>query len=149
MGKQGAFLAADAAADLHNGILLVLRVLRYEQQLDLLLHLGDGGLQLRNLAARHLAHLVILVVNQHILRLGQIGQRRAVTLRSLDDGLQLLVLLVQLDELLDVGYNLRVGELLSHLLVFEFEAVEARKYRIVCHKRVISTVSDFAPQIYT
>lgn len=73
---------------------------------DLLLHLGNGGSSAANLAARHLAHLVILVVNQHILRLGQIGQRRAVTLRCLDDGLQFLVLLVQLDELLDVGYNL-------------------------------------------
>ena len=142
-GEEGRLVAARAAANLHDGVLGILRVLGDEQQLDFLLHAGDGGFELRDFAAGHLAHLLVLVVDQDILRFGQVGQRRAVAFRGLDDGLELLVLLVELDELLDVGNHFGVGELLANLLVLEFQPVEAGQYGVVCHKKgIVSCFED-------
>ena len=125
---------SDGAADLHDGVLRVLRVLGDQQQLDLLLHLLDGGFQLGDLPARHFAHLLVLVVGEDVLGFGEVGQSRAVTFRGLDDRFQLLVLLVELYELLDVGDDFGVGEFLSRLLVFQFQAVETAQNGVVCHK---------------
>ena len=104
-----------------------------QQQLDLLLHLLDGGFQLGDLSARHFAHLLVLVVGEDVLGFGEVSQSRAVTFRGLDDRFQLLVLLVELYELLDVGDDFGVGEFLSRLLVFQFQAVETAQNGVVCH----------------
>ena len=133
-GENGRFVAARAAAYLHDGVLRVLRVLGDQQQLDLLLHLLDGGFQLGDLPARHFAHLLVLVVGEDVLGFGEVGQSRAVTFRGLDDRFQLLVLLGELDELFDVGDDFGVGEFLSRLLVFQFQAVETAQNGVVCHK---------------
>jgi len=93
----------------------------------------DGRFQFGDLLARHFAHLLVLVVGEHVLRFGQIGQGRAETFRRLDDRFQLLVVLVQLHELFHVGDHFGVGELLPQLLVFEFQSVQTLEDRIVCH----------------
>ena len=133
-GEDGRLVAARATADLHDGVLRVLRVFGDQQQFDLLFHLLDGRFQFGDLAACHFAHLLVLVVGEDVLGFGQVGQRRAVTLRGFDDRLQLLVLLVELHELFDVGDDFGVGEFLPRLLVFEFQAVETAQNAVVCHK---------------
>ena len=135
-GEECGLVAARAAADLDDGVLRILRILRDEQQLDLLLHACEFGFEFRDHLAGHFAHLLVLVVGQRVLRLGEVGQRRAVALRGLDDRFELLVLLRQGDELLDVGDHFGVGELLPRLLVFEFQAVQPVENGIVCHKNI-------------
>ena len=136
-GEDGRLVAARPAADLHDGVLRVLRVFGDQQQFDLLFHLLDGRLQFGDLAASHFAHLLVLVVGEDVLGFGQVGQRRAVAFRGFDDRLQLLVLLVELHELFDVGDDFGVGEFLPRLLVFEFQAVETAQNAVVCHKSLI------------
>ena len=135
-GEDRRLVAARAAADLHDGVFRVLRVLGDQQQLDLLLHLCELRLQLGDHLAGHFAHLLVLVRGQRVLGFGEVGDGRAVAFRSLDDRLQLLVFLGQLDELLDVGDHFGVGEFLPRLLVFEFQTVEAVQDGVVCHKNV-------------
>ena len=132
-GEDRRLVAARAAADLDDGILRVLGVLGYEQQLDLLLHRRERRFEFGDLAAGHLAHLLVAVVGQDVLGFGQVGQCRAVAFGGLDDRFQLLVILGELYELFHVGDHFGVGEFLSRLLVFEFQAVETAQNGVVCH----------------
>ena len=92
-GEQRAFLAARAAADLHENVFLVVRVLGQEQDLELVLEPRDVSLGLLELFLRQLFHVR---VGQHLERVLLrllcffIGAERR------DDRLELVALLEEL-----------------------------------------------------
>ena len=132
-GEDRSLVATRTTTDLDDGVLRVLRILRDQEELDLLLEALDLGLELRDHLARHLAHLLIFVVCERILSLGQVGYRRAEAIRGLDNRFQLLVLLCELNELLHIGNHLGVGEFLADLLVLEFQTVQTNQNAVICH----------------
>ena len=147
-GEEGRLVASRAAAYLHDSVLLVLRVFGNEQQFDFLFEPVDGGFEFRHLLAGHFAQVFILFVGEDVLRLAQVVHRRAVPFARLDDGLQLLVLLVELHEFLHVAYHFGVGHLLPYLLEFQFQAVEPVQYVVVCHVRFSYAVPPLRKAVF-
>ena len=128
VGKEGRFLTADAAADLHNDALVVVRVAREQQNFQFLLQplavlLGGGkfllaeGLELRVAGVHQFARV------GHGLRGGLIFPV------GLDDGLELLLLFEQLARSLGIGIEvgLRGPFFHFHVAFFDKANVEAKK----------------------
>ena len=78
--EQARFLAACAAANLHDDGVVVVRVARQEQNPQLLLRLGDLRRQRLQFLRRHLMQIR---VGQHLLRLLTVAQKRLVRLPRL------------------------------------------------------------------
>ena len=135
-GKDGGFVAAGAAADFHHGILAVVGVGRNEEELDLLLHFGELGLNIGHFFAGHLLEVLVLFVHEDVLGLRQLVHQAFVFQPGGDDGLQLLVILVQLHELLHIGDNLRVGQLGFQLLVLVLKAQHFIQQCVLCHSNL-------------
>ena len=90
--EQRAFLAARAAANLNVDVLLVVRVLGQQQDLQLVLQTGDVALGLLQLLLRQLFHVR---VGEHFGRIGQRALRLLVFAERRDDGLELVALAQQ------------------------------------------------------
>ena len=115
VGKQGAFLAADAAADLHNDVLFVIGVFGKEQNLDffgkgLLLRLGGGVGFLTKLLHFRVGHQLLSV--RHVLL------RLIVGVKGFHNGLQIVFFPEQPRRLLGVGVKIRLLGLGGKLFVF-------------------------------
>ena len=132
-GEDGRLVTTGAATDFHHRVLGVVRIGRDEEELDVLLHLGELGLDLRDLVAGHLPQVLVLLVHEDILRLRELVQHAFVFEAGLDNRLQLLVVLVQLHELLHVGDDGRVGERLFQLPVFVLKAQHLLQQCVLCH----------------
>ena len=111
-GEDCGFVAACAAADFHDGVLAVVRIRRDQEELDVRFHIRDLRLELGDLFAGHLAEVLILLVQEDVLRRCEVVQSLLVLQTGLNNGLQLLVILVQLDELFHVRHRFRTRELL-------------------------------------
>ena len=115
MGKQGAFLAADAAADFHNDVFFVIGVFGKEQNLDFfgksfLLRLGGGvGFLTKRLHFR-VCHQLLGV--RHVLL------RLIVGVKGLHNGFQVIFFPKQLRRFLGVGIKIRLLGFGGKLLVF-------------------------------
>ena len=124
VGKQGALLAADADADLHQDIFLVVRIPRQEQELELLLQfLAARFVFLIFLLAQGFERLVLLPGHHgkgvvHILRAGAPGAVGG------DDGLQLPLLLEEFGSAGRVSVEIRLLGPGGELEVFIFQLLK-------------------------
>ena len=110
--EDGGLVTTCAAADLYNGVLAVIRISRNQENLDLLLHLRNLRLDLGDLGLRHVAKVLVLLVDHDVLGLGQLIDHLLVLKASLYDRFQLFIVLVELDVSLHVSDHLRVSKLL-------------------------------------
>ena len=115
-GKDGRLVAAGTAANFHDGVLGIVRIGGNQQQTDALLHFRQLRLNLGNLLPRHLLQLVILLIEQDILRRGKVRQHLLILQSRRDNRLQLLVILVQLDITLHILHHLRTRQLVLQRL---------------------------------
>ncbi len=136
-GKDGRLVAAGAAADLEDRVLAVLRVGRNQQQADLLLEGRKLLFQFGSLFLGHFAQILVLLVQENILGPGQVAEQLFVAGACLDDGLQLLVVLVELDVALHVGDHFRIGDLLRNGFVFLTQAFQLVEQGILCHRYLL------------
>ena len=124
MGKQGALLAADADADLHQDIFLVVRIPRQEQELELLLQfLAARFVFLIFLLAQGFERLVLLPGHHgkgvvHILSAGAPGAVGG------DDGLQLPLFLEEFSGAGRVSVEIRLLGPGGELEVFIFQLLK-------------------------
>ena len=121
-GEDGGLVTTSAATDLDDGVLAVIRIGRDEENLDLLLHLRDLRLDLGDLSLRHVAKVLVLLVDHDVLGLCQLIDHLLVLKTGLDDRLQLLIVLVELDVFLHISDHLRISKLLLKRLVFVLES---------------------------
>ena len=110
-------IAAGAAPDLHNDVLVVVGVARDEHVLDVFLELGKLGLVFGDVHLEHLLLIGIGGIVQHFLGSLDVIERADVLARGGDEVGLVRVLLVETRELLDIGGDGRVGKLLLELLV--------------------------------
>ena len=121
-GEYGSLVTACAATDLDDGVLAVIRVGRNQKDLDLFLHVRKLRLDLRDLGLGHVPEILVLLVDHNVLGLSQFIDHFLVLKTSLDDRLQLLVVLVELDVSLHVSDHLRISKLFLKRLVFVLES---------------------------
>lgn len=116
-GEDGRLVATGGRADLDDGILVVVGVARDEHVLDIFLELGKLSLVFGDV---HLEHLLLIGVGgivEHFLGSLDVVERADVLARGSNEVGLVRVLLVETRELLDVGGDGRVGQLLLELLV--------------------------------
>ena len=120
VGEQGALLAAHAAANLHDDVLVVVGIPGQEQNGQLLLQFFQVLLGLGEFLLAELAHLLVEGAAQHFaqvcglllgLHIGAVGGH---------NGLQLPLLLQELGRGLGVGVKVRLGGALGHFVVAVF-----------------------------
>ena len=117
MGKQSAFLAAHAAANLHDDVFRVAGVRGQKQDLQLLFQLFHPGLYVQQLVLSHPPQFLVRLRVQQLLQIVLLGfQTRPLAIGG-DDGLQFLLLLEQLGRGLGVCIEIRLGSLLLHLQI--------------------------------
>ena len=133
--KEGRLLPADAAADLEDYVLLVVRVLRQKQDAQLLLQLGKALLRVRKLFLCHFAELRIA---KQRLCLLQIRLSALIGAIGLDNTLQLALLAVELLDLLGVGIPCGIGELRLDLGIARLHLFELFEHGIPPFIRLFS-----------
>ena len=116
-GKDGGLVATGGGANLDDGVLVVVGVARDEHVFDVFLELGKLLLVLGDVHLEHLLLVRVGRVAEHLLGGLDVIERADVLARSGDEVGLVRVLLVETRELLDVGGNGGVGELLLELLV--------------------------------
>ncbi len=141
-GKDCGFVAAGAAADFHHGVLAVVRVCGNEEELYLLLHFREFGLNLGNFVAGHFLEVLVFFIHEDVLGLRKFVHQPLVLKAGGNDGLKLLVVLVELDKFLHVGNNLRACQLLFQLLVFVLKAQDFFQQRVLCHSDCVLACKD-------
>ncbi len=129
LGEEGGLVAAGPGADLEDDVLAVVRVLREEEDPDLLLERLDPDLERVGLGLRHVAELVARGERvEHLPGAGEVGLRLAQLADLLHDGGDLPHRAVDLRRLLVIGgdvgapeallerrvASLDLGELLEH-----------------------------------
>jgi hypothetical protein len=125
LGEEGGLVAARPGPDLEDDVLAVVRVLREEEDADLLLQRGDGLLQAVGFGLGHLAELVAGGERlEHLERAGEVGLRLPQLAHLLDDGRDLPHRPVDLRRLLVVGGDVRAAEPLLERGVSPFDLVE-------------------------
>ena len=73
-------------------------------------------------------------MRQNLFGLLEVVQCRTIFIACLNNWLQLFVLFIQRNEFFDIGNHFGVSHLLPNLFIFDFQAIKARKDRIVRHK---------------
>ena len=110
--KDGSLVAAGTATYFHNGILAVVGIGRNEQELDILLHIGQFAFDFGDFLTGHVLQVRVALIHEHVLSGGQVFHGLLILETRLDDGLQLLVVLVELHVALHVAHYLGAGQLL-------------------------------------
>lgn len=105
-GEQGRLVTARAGADLDQGVGAVILVLGQEQQAHLVLELGQALLEGVVFLARHLRHFGVPALH-HLGEILELGTCRLELVRLLGDGLQLGVLLGELDDFVRIAGGAR------------------------------------------
>ena len=116
-GKEGRFVAARSAADFHDDVLVVLRVGRNEQQLDLFFYFGDALFGGGQFLAGHVFHVRVVLRGQHLLGVLHGLQAVQIILPGLHDVAQVLILLGEFHVAFLVADHVRVGDERAHFLV--------------------------------
>ena len=114
-GEDAGLVAARARADFHLSILAVLRVGGQQQQANILFKCLLFSLIGIQFCFRHLAELLVFFVGENVLRVGDVVYHILISLISVHHGLQILVVLAQLDVVLHVGHHIRLGDFLANL----------------------------------
>src|SRR6266702_4424370 len=121
--RQPRRVAARAGADLQDDVLLVVRVLRDEEALQLLLGRAHPRPQRGELLLRELAQLRVLLGEEGLV-VGDVGEALAVGAERGDGRLDAGPLLRHLAVALARGDDSRVGELMRQLLEPRLDRVE-------------------------
>ncbi len=130
-GKEGRFVAARAAADFHDDVLVVFGVGGDEQQLDFLLQPGDALFARGELFAQHLAAVFVALFAQHLFGQLDVVERVHVFLAGSDDFAQVLVFLRQPHVALLVGDHGGVGDERAHFLIAAHQPVQLIEQRVI------------------
>ena len=115
--EEGGLLPAGAGPDLQDHVLVVVGVLRQEQQLQLLRELLLGGLQLLQLALGQLLHVRLQMLVEHLPAVRLLGKIPFVPVDDRHDLLELDPLPVHLLPGGHVPHGVRGGQQPSQLLV--------------------------------
>ena len=115
VGKQGAFLAADAAPDLHNHVFVVVGIFGQQQNLQLVIQLLLLGL---GLGVGFLAQLFHFRIGHQFLGFFHILLGLAVGLVSFHNGFQVIFFFNQPGRLFRVGVKIRLFGFCAELFVF-------------------------------
>ena len=132
-GKECGLVAARAAANLDDGVLSVLRIGRYEHELDLLLQGGQTLLTGRDLFAGHLLEVRIVVVHDDASRFVEVGQQLFVVAFCGQQFLEAFVFFGQPHEAVAISDDLGVSDQRRHLLETRRKAVELLKDGVSVH----------------
>ena len=116
-GKEGCLIASRTSAYLHDDILAVLGIGRYEQEFDFLLELRYACLAVVEFLTQHILGLSIILHGHHLLGILDILQQTQIFLAGLHYASQVLVFLGEFHVTLLVGYHRRVGNECGHFLV--------------------------------
>ena len=106
--KEGCFIAACSGSDFQDNVLLVVRVLRKEQDFELFFLGLDQLIEFADLHFRHFADLFV-VLCQHLLSVSQVSLCLLVLLVLLDDRLHFAHLLDVLLPHRLIGDDIRIG----------------------------------------
>ncbi len=126
--KQRGLVAASAGADLKDDVLLVIRVLGQQLQLQLFLDLRQPLFKLRQLILRHRANVGI-ALGEHGLRIRDALLRALIVAEGLDHRLEIAVLLRHLLVALVIVDDLVRGHLAGQLFVAGGYLFQAFKHR--------------------
>ncbi len=122
--EQRGLVAADAAANLHDDVPLVVRVFREQQNRELVIELLFLRHEVCELLLNEVAHLVVRLLGKHRLVLGNAARDILVHAEALDDGRELRVLLVHALPAVDVRHHRRVGNQRLELPEFVFDRLK-------------------------
>ena len=114
-GEDAGLVAARAGANLHLGVLAVLGVLRQQQQANLLFQLLFFLGKRIQFHLGHIAELLVLLVGEDILGIGDVADDILIVLVGIHYGLQVFVVLAHLDELLHIVHRVGLGDILANL----------------------------------
>ena len=120
LGEEVRLLTALRAAYLHDHVLALVRVLRQEEETQLLLQPGDGELGLVDLGAHEVA-VVPRGLGKHPSGRFEVVACLAIVAVGEHDGLELLVPPRRLEERARVGDHLVVGESREHVVILRLE----------------------------
>ena len=139
--EQGSLVSACARADLHNNVLVIVGVFRQKQNLQGVLQLLDAGLRFVQLLFEHLAHFLIVLFFQHHKTLFHSLFTLFVFLISIDDRLQITLLLHQLPETLLITDHVRLIQLVHDILVTQKQVIQLVKH--ACSSIKILSIKTF------
>ncbi len=108
--EQRSLIAARPRANLHHHVLLIVGILREQQQLQVLFQLRLPRLKRRQLLLRHGANIGVALV-QHRSRIGNPRLHLPVLAKLLHHRLEIPMLLRNLLILLVIAQHLRIGHL--------------------------------------
>ena len=124
VGEEGALLAADAAADFHDDVLVVVGVPGQQQDFQLLLQLLQVLFGLGKFLLAQIPHVLVQLAVQHFPEiLGLLGGLDIAAIGA-DDGLQLPLLPQKLGRGLGVGVKIGLGRPFRHFVVAVFHRLE-------------------------
>ena len=128
--EQGGLFPAGAASDLDDDVLVVVRVSRQQQDLELFRGLFQGLLRGGHLLLGKVPELFVRAgVVQDGLRLAEVFLRLFIDAVRLHDGRHILVLLQERGVLFDVGDDFGVRELLLQLQETALDTGQVLKHR--------------------
>ena len=120
VGKEGALFPADAAADFHNDVLVVVGVPGQQQDFQLLLQGLQVLLGLGVLLLAELAHFLLQLPVQHFPEVLGLLPGLTIAAVGVHQRLQLPLLPQELGRGLGIGVKIRLGRPLRHLVVAVF-----------------------------
>ena len=123
-GKEAGLIATRSGANLHLHVLGILRVLRYEGNLDFLLQLRLQFLVDGQLLASHFLHFRIILVGQYVLGLPNTVQASHITFPGIHDVAQVLVFFRQFYKPLLVCNDIGVSNQRRYFLKPRFQPVK-------------------------
>ena len=140
VGEQGAFLAADAAPDLHDDALVVVRVAREKENFQFLLQRLQLFLVLGKFLLAERLHLRLQPLGEHGAQILLLRLRAPVAAVGRDDGLELPLLLQQLRGRLRVVIKIRLRGPLGHFEIPRLDQLQFLQH-VLPHKTRISEIS--------
>ena len=122
--KKRRLVAANAAANLHDDVPLVVRIFREQQNRELAIELLFLRHEVRELLLDEVAHLVVRLLGKHRLVLGNAARDILVHAKAFDNGRELRMLLVHALPAVDVRHRRRVGNQGLQLPEFVFDRLK-------------------------
>ena len=119
--EQSRLVAARAGAYLDDNVLVVVRILRHKRKLQVALRCLVARLQLGDLLARQLDHLLVALIAQHLAQVVQLRRQRTGGARQLDHLAYLCLLARQPLDSSVVNGNIRIGHQPIYLIVSVFD----------------------------
>ena len=136
-GEDSRLVSSCTAANLHDHILAVLRILRQQLQFEFLFQFGYLRLQFLYLRFRHLLHLGVGLIVEQVLGVLQVVDGFLVAGSHLEHPFQVVVLTVEPHITGLVGYHRRVRDKQTHFMelglktVYFIENVHGSRWSLV------------------